>query len=60
MTAHVVLDKATPSSQLGMVCLHCGGKLALALPVSIDEMGSATAAFDAKHRGCPKPTGATS
>lgn len=55
MTAHVVIDPAVPPTQLGMVCRHCGGRLALALPVSIDEMGAATAAFDRKHRGCPPP-----
>jgi hypothetical protein len=53
MTAHVVSDKAAPSTQLGMKCLHCDAKLALALPVAVEEMGSAVAAFDAKHRLCP-------
>lgn len=55
MSAHVVIDPAAPSNQLGMVCRHCGGKLALSLPVSVDEMGSAMEAFTRKHRACPKP-----
>lgn len=38
-------------------CLHCGAKVALALPVSIDEMVAATRGFVERHRDCEKPAG---
>lgn len=58
MTAHVVIDKGAPSTQLGMKCAHCGAKLALALPVAVDEMCAATDAFGERHRKCEPPAAA--
>jgi len=52
MTPHVVIDPLAPVGQLALLCTRCGGRLSLALPVSVDEMVSANEAFAARHREC--------
>lgn len=49
--SHVV-TRATGTNTMPIECLHCGTKIELALPVSIDEMAATTRGFVARHRGC--------
>lgn len=58
-TDHVVAHDGT-RHPFGFECLHCGGRLGLTLPVSVDEFVSASEAFVKKHRDCQKPAGAAS
>lgn len=55
-TDHVLIDGKAPSTQLALLCAHCGGRLVLALPVAVDEMANASQAFTERHRACLKQT----
>lgn len=51
-TDHVVARTDGAPGTMPIECLHCGAKLVLALPVSVDEFAAASKAFVARHAGC--------
>lgn len=56
---HVVCGTADPVDgvyELG-VCLRCGQKLRLGLPLEVRTVAAACLAFERAHRECPKTEG---
>ena len=52
-----VVTRPAGNNTMPIECLHCGAKVALALPVSISVMAASTKAFVREHASCPKPAG---
>lgn len=48
MSDHIVATQ----QPFGFECLHCGGRLGLTLPVSVDEFVAASKSFGDRHRDC--------
>lgn len=49
---HVVIDETAQPHHLGLLCTRCGARLAINLPVSVDDMVAATTSFVDRHAEC--------
>ena len=50
--SHILVDQQVVPGCLTLRCEHCGVRLSIKLPVSVDEMAGASEGFIARHRHC--------
>lgn len=50
--SHILVDQVAVPGHLTLRCEHCGIRLSILLPVSVDEMSGASRGFIDRHRDC--------
>jgi len=50
--SHILVDQVAVPGCLTFRCEHCGIRLSIKLPVSVDEMSGTANGFIARHRDC--------